>query len=312
MRIAGTTYIDNIVSQLNLLTAQQSQLQSQVSTGQRVQKPEDDPAAMAQGLSLQAENSTITQYSNNISTLQTRATTVYNALDQIKTISDRANEIATQADGTTNSSTLQSYATEVAQLIKQAVSLANSKDGSQYIFAGTNSGQPAFTTTTDADGNITAVTYQGNTSVRQTEIADGTTMTVDSPGANATGTGARGVFSDSRYGADFFNHLISLENHLQSGDTASISATDEPALTKDEDNIIYQVSANGVAQSALTNAASVASNRQASLQTTFSNLTGADITQSIVDLSKTQTTYQAALQSSSILLQMQSSLLNCL
>jgi flagellar hook-associated protein 3 FlgL len=312
MRIAGTTYSDIAVSQLNLLTAQQTQLQNQVSTGQRVRKPEDDPAAMAKGLSLQAENSAAAQFSRNISMLQNRANTVYGALDQLKTISDRASEIATQADGTASPAELQSFATEVGQLIQQAVSLANTKDGSQYVFAGTNSGQPAFTTTTDANGNVTGVAYQGNTSVMQTQIADGTTMTVDSPGQNATGTGARGVFSDSRYGADFFNHLISLENHLQSGDTTSISSTDAPALAKDEDNIIYQVSANGVAQSRLTTAASIASNRQTSLQTAFSSLTGADLTQTIVDLTQTQNTYQAALESSSALLKMQQSLLQYL
>jgi flagellar hook-associated protein 3 FlgL len=312
MRIAGSAYSDMAVSQLNLLSAQQVKLQNQVSTGQRVQKPEDDPAAMAEGLSLQAQNSTVTQYSQNISTLQARANTVYTALDQLKTLSDRATEIATQADGTASPAQLQAYATEVGQLIQQAVSLANTKDGSQYIFAGTKSDQSPFTTTTDANGNITAVSYRGNTSVMQTQIADGTTMSVDVPGANTTGSGPRGVFSDSRYGADIFNHLISLQNHLQSGDTAAISSTDSPALLKDEDNIIYQVSANGVAQTRLTTAASAASSQQSSLQTAFTNLTGADLTQTIVDLTQAQNTYQAALAGSSALLKMQQSLLNYL
>jgi flagellar hook-associated protein 3 FlgL len=312
MRIAGTTYSETLVNQLNTLTAQQRQLQNQVSTGQRVQQPEDDPAAMAEGLSLQSQTSAVTQYAQNISTLQTRANTTYNALTEIKTISDRANEIATEADGTKTPSELQAYATEVAQLIQQAVQIANTKNNGQYVFAGTASGQQPFTATTDADGNVTAVSYQGNTSVNQTEIDQGTTIAVDIPGANTTGSGARGLFSDSRYGADFFSHLISLQNDLQSGDTTAVQSTDAPALTKDEDNIIYQVSANGVAQSRLDSAASAATTQQSALQTAFSNTTGADLTQSITDLSQAQNTYTAALESSSVLLKLQQTLLNYL
>ena len=47
MRIAGTSYTDSMINQLNYLSTQQYLLQGQISTGQRVQKPEDDPAAMA-------------------------------------------------------------------------------------------------------------------------------------------------------------------------------------------------------------------------------------------------------------------------
>src|SRR5579862_2518075 len=165
MRIAGTSYTESLVNQLNFLSSQQFQLQSQISTGQRIQKPEDDPAGMAQALSLEADNSTTAQYAQNISTLQTTANTAYDALQQLKTISDRAGEIATLADGTKTPAEIQSYATEVNQLIQQAVQLANQKQGNDYIFSGTKSDAPPFTSTTDANGIVTSVTYQGNTSV---------------------------------------------------------------------------------------------------------------------------------------------------
>src|SRR6266404_2674363 len=118
MRIAGTSYTDSLVNQLNVLTAQQYQLQNQVSTGQRIQKPEDDPAGMAQALGLQADSSRASQYAQNIAGLQTGANTAYTALQQIKTISDRAGEIATLADGTKTPAELQAYAGEVNQLIQ--------------------------------------------------------------------------------------------------------------------------------------------------------------------------------------------------
>lgn len=312
MRIAGTSFNNSMVNQLNYLTSQQFLLQSQVSTGQRIQKPADDPAGMAQALSLEADNSSAAQYAQNISTLQTGANTAYSALQQIKTISDRVGEIATMADGTSTSTQLQAYATEVNQLIQQAVQLGNTKNGNDYLFSGTKSDTPPFTATTDANGNVTAVTYQGNTSVAQTEIAQGTTTTIDTPGANTTGSGPRGLLVDSRYGADFFNHLISLQKDLASGNTAAIAKTDAPALTKDEDNIIYQISNNGVIQSQLDAAATTATNTQTSDQQSLTKVAGVDMTQAITSLSQAQSTYQAALASSSVLLQLQQSVLTYL
>ena len=233
-------------------------------------------------------------------------------MEQLKTISDRVGEIATEADGTTSPSTLQTYADEVNQLIQQAAEAANTKNGDQYLFGGTSNSQAPFTVTTDASGNVTAVTYAGNTSVAQTEVSQGVTATADIPGANTTGSGARGLLVDSRYGADFFNHLIAFAQDLRNGDTTAITSTDAPALTKDEDNIIYQVANIGVTQTRLASAATAISNQQSAVSTSFSNVAGTDMTQAITDLSQAQTTYTAALQSSSILLQLQGTVLQYL
>ncbi len=69
------------------------------------------------------------------------------------------------------------------------------------------------------------------------EVAPGYSLSVQVPGANTSGTGPAGVITDSRTGADFFNHLIALRNDLQAGNTQAIASTDQAALAKDEDNI---------------------------------------------------------------------------
>jgi len=312
MRIAGTSYTDSMVSHLNLLSAQEYQLQNEASTAQSISAPEDDPAGMAAALNLQAQNSAVTQYAQNITTLQTRATTAGSALTSLQTLTDRASEIATSADGATSPAALQADATEVTQLIQQAAQLMNSKNGSQYVFGGTDSSQAPFTVSTDANGNVTAVTYSGNTAVTQSQIAANATMSVDVPGENTSGSGARGVVSDSRYGADLFNHLIALQNDLQSGNTSAITSTDAANLSKDDDNIIWQVANNGAAQSRLTAAASFASTQQSGLQTSLTNVAGADLAQTLTQLTQAQNAYQVALQTSSQILQMQQSVLSSL
>jgi len=313
MRIAGTSFTNSMVSQINLLAARQYQLQNQATTGQSIQVPSDNPAGMEKALNLQAESSTAAQYAQNISTLQDRANLTASALSHLKTISDQVTQIATQAaNGTNSAAQMQTYATQVTSLIKQAAQVMNSKSGSQYLFGGTANGQPPYAVATDANGNVTGVTYQGNSSVAQNAIAANTTLSVDLPGANTSGAGPRGVITDSRSGADFFNHLLTLQSHLAAGNTNAVSTTDQPALAHDEDNIIYQVANNGVALSQLNAAATAASTQQTNLQQNISQVADANLTQTLVDLSQAQNSYQVALQSSSKMLQLQTTLLNAI
>lgn len=309
MRVAGTSYTGSMTNQINLLAAQQYKLQSQATTGQSITAPEDDPAGIAQALGLQTDASNVAQYAQNISTLQSHSNLIADALSRLKTISDKVSEIAVGSDGTSTSPELQANATTTTQLIQQAVDIMNTKDGDQYLFGGTASGQPPFAMTKDASGNVTGVTYQGNTSVTDNEIGLNSTITVDAPGENNSGTGARGVVSDSRYGADFFNHMISLQNHLISGDTTSIQSVDDPNLTKDSDNLVYQVGNNAAALSRLDLASSAASSKQSALNTSLNSVAGADLTQTLTQLTQAQNAYQIALQSSSSIMQLRSTLL---
>jgi flagellar hook-associated protein 3 FlgL len=311
MRVTANAFNDSLITQLNGLTAQQYKLQNQVSTGLRISAPSDDPAAMENTLNLQSDNAAQTQYSSNITTLQTRATSVYNVLQSLQTISSRVGELTTLSSDNTKSQTdLNNYADEVKQLIQQAVQLANTKDPStgQYLFGGTASGAAPFTAATDANGNVSGVTYQGNASVNKTEIASGVTVSVDVPGANTSGSGARGLFTDGQSGADFFNHLISFQNDLTSGNTTAIAATDAGNVQKDDDNLLYQISNNGVMQNRLNAAATFATNNSQSLDTMISNASSADMVQTMVQLNQAQTAYQAALQSGAKIMQL--SLLN--
>jgi flagellar hook-associated protein 3 FlgL len=251
------------------------------------------------------------QYSANITTLQSRATSIDSVLQSLQTISAQAGEIATSAVAATNSqSDLNNYADQVNQLINQVVSAANTQDPStgQYLFGGTASGSAPFTTTTDSSGNVTAVTYNGNSSVNQSQIGTNLTTSVDIPGVNTGTTGAAGLITNTQTGADFINHLIALRNDLQSGDTTAISGTDSANLQKDEDNISYQVANNGVQQDQLTAAATFATNSSQTLSQMVSNASSANLVNTMVQLNQAQTAYQAALESGSKIMSL--SLLN--
>jgi flagellar hook-associated protein 3 FlgL len=302
-----------MLQQFNLLKSQQVKLQNEVSTGLSVQAPSDNPDAMESTLDDLSNQAAQQQYSSNISTAQAKANTIYSALQSLQTISNRVGEIATSAGSATNSQTdLNNYASQVTSLIQQAAQLVNSKDPAtgQYLFGGTNSGQQPFTVTTDANGNVTGVTYSGNSTVNQIEIASGTTLSVDVPGENTTGSGAQGLITDSRTGADFFNHLISLQNNLLAGNTSAVSGTDTTNLQNDENNLAYQVAYNGNVQTQLNTAATFATSQTNSLTGLISNASSADLATTMTQLSQAQTAYQAALESSASIMQL--SILNYL
>jgi flagellar hook-associated protein 3 FlgL len=297
---------------LATLGAQQNRLQNQAATGKRISQLSDDPAMMRQALDLQAQDSQLAQYRQNIASLQGQATSSYTAISGLKNVSSRAGEIATLADGTRSPEELGVYATQVTQLIQQGVQLMNSTWQGNHIFGGTQTTQPPFVATSDANGNVTGVTYQGNDSVPAAEIAAGATVSVQVPGANTSGSGPAGLITDTRNGADFFNHLIALQNHLLAGNTTAISSQDQPALAKDEENINSQIANNGLIQSHLATADSLAATQSLSVEQTVSQLSDADLAQTLTELSATQTAYQAALQSGAKLLNPNMTLLNYL
>lgn len=302
MRVTANTFPNSLVDQLSKLAGRQNQLQNQAATGQRITLSEDDPRGMQRVLDLQAEGSAIGQYQRNIATMGDVTKAGYQVLRGLKTVSDRASELATLADGTRSPDELKLYAVEVTQLIKQAVQLTQTRFQGDYLLGGTRTDTAPFTMTTDANGNVTAVTYQGNQSVIEREVAEGTTMAVQAIGANPTGSGSRGVITDSRFGADFFNHLISLQNHLLTGDTAAIANTDRTALAQDEDNLVLHLGSNAATQARLEASNKLLATRSLTVETQVSREADADLAQTLVRLGQVQNSYRAALDSGARLL----------
>jgi flagellar hook-associated protein 3 FlgL len=311
MRVSTTSFSNNFLYQIGQLESQQSTLQNETTTGLSVTLPEDNPAVMNQVLNLQSEASANTQYQDNISQIQNSADTASDALNTLQSLVEQAGTIATEASGPISSTQLATDASNVGQLIQQALRLANTTDANgNYIFGGTDTGAPPFSATTDSNGNVTGVTYNGNTSVAESEIAPGLTVSAQTPGENNTGSGPGGVFADSRTGADLFSHLISLQQNLQSGNLGAIASTDSPNLTNDEDNVVTQISGNAVLQSTLQAAGNVAQQQVTTEDSQMSNDTSANLAQTLTQLNQTQTAFQAALQSGSMVMSL--SLMNYL
>ncbi len=299
MRVTSNSFSSEFTGQLQRLTARAYNLQRQAASGQRITTSSEDPSAAQRVLDNQANIEKLAQYKKNINNLSDQASASYEILRGLKRVSDRASEIATLADGTKSQADLDAYATELNQLIQQAVQTANGKYKGAYLLAGTESNEAPFTITYDANQNVTGVTYNGNQAIAETEIAEGSSIAVLNPGANDTGSGPRGLVEDSRYGADLFSHLISLRDHLVAGDTSAIASTDRQALEQDEENSLFHLANHGAVTARLETASTATSKQTTNTTSEISRDLDADLVETITWLNQVQTAYSAALQSGS-------------
>lgn len=289
MRIASNTVQDNIVRQIQTLGYQTSKLQTQVATGQRIDSADDDPAAAGRVLNHQSELRRVDQYSTNATRALEITQVSFSNLNSVKDISDRASELATLGRSPTSPAAMNAYATEVNQLIEQLIQVGNSRLGNDYIFAGTEVDTPPFNATRDSNGQVTSVAYDGNSTAASIPLSEVSSVNPFTSGA--TNQSVR----------DLLNHLVSLRDSLATNDSAGL-ATVQGNLQADEDILVSALAENGAVQMRIEVNQGQQQKRADNLVSLVSGETAADLPDSIVRLSQSQTAYQAALQSAATIM----------
>ncbi|MDP3068771.1 MAG: flagellar hook-associated protein FlgL [Opitutaceae bacterium] len=284
MRVTTNMLSENMLRQIQNLGNQQSKLQTQVATGQRIFLPEDDAPAVGRVLALETEQRALTQFKRNLDRALELSQATFGGLQQLKKISDRAGEIGTLGTGSLNPVANRAYASEVDQLLEQTLQFANTRFRNDYLFAGTAIDAAPFTATRNVNGAITAVTYGGNSERAAVQISENSTITPGSNGATNAGLG------------DFINRLVALRDALNANDTAAIR-TAQSGLINSEDLLVSALAEHGGVQTRIEANRAQLLDRAQNLEQLVSGETDADLPTTIVRLNQSQTAYQAALQS---------------
>jgi flagellar hook-associated protein 3 FlgL len=291
MRIATNASSEAMLRQIQALSSDQAKLQLQVGTGRRISDPADDPAAVGRVLTLQAERSRATQYSENATRALTLTQSSYSALKSLKQISDRASEIATLGVSTAGADARAAYAAEIDQLLEQALQYANTRSGNDFIFAGTAfKAGPAQDTpfvATRTGTKISSVAYGTDPAYAESFTVRLSDATEVSP--LTSGTTNQGF-------ATFLNSMIELRDALSADNTAGISNA-QTTLVAGEDLLITAMAEMGGMQSRIEAAKSQHSQHLAEVESLISDEASVDLPTTIVKLTQTQTAYQAALAS---------------
>jgi flagellar hook-associated protein 3 FlgL len=188
-------YVTNLVGALDQTQYNEQQISSELSSGVSVSSLSQDPVASGENVQLLnniQEDDSFTQTSSLVTGQLQVADT---ALGQVVTQLTSAISLATSANnGTMNSSDLQSISKQLAGVLDEVTTLANTSYQGQYIFAGSQTSTAPFSTSTTTSPATT--TYSGDEDVNYLETPSGQSIQLNVAGSQIfQGSGTNSVFS---------------------------------------------------------------------------------------------------------------------
>ncbi|WP_236685375.1 flagellar hook-associated protein FlgL [Demequina salsinemoris] len=274
------------LSNLQLNLSKVSNLQAQMSSGKRITKASQDPAAASGLLAQKAEKSASTQALRNAQDGESWLNLTDTTLQQSVSVLQRARDLTVQAvNGGANDTSREAIATELEGLRDSLLDLANTTYNGRSIFSGTSSADAAFE---DASGGYA---WNGVAGARVTRrIGEDATVQVDSDGSAAFGNGATSVFQ----------LLDDIAADVRAGTNVTGRLDEIDAV---QNNMLISLSDVGVRTKQITDV-------QDKLALTIQNLTSSisdsediDLAATVLELSMQQVAYEGALGAASNVLQ---------
>ena len=284
MRITEGIISGRNLADLQRANAAVAKASLQVSTGNRLQRPSDDPQAVQKALNLRGDLAATAQYMDTANASQGWAQATDDALSDINDVLQRAREAVVQGgNGTMSQKDRNDIATQIDQLIGQAKASGNATFDGQYIFAG----QKTDTAPYEPDG---ADTYNGDTGSIIRTIGPGVSVQLNGSMGSVLGNGSDGKA---------LQVLRDIATHLRGGtaaDTNALRTTDLSAIDASMADVSTARAEAGALSNRLTTAANRLTDLQASTEKVRSGVEYVDLAEAISQLSSQQAVYQAALQ----------------
>lgn len=253
----------------------------QISSGQRVSVPSDDPAAAAMLVRNAGQTAAADQFLRSIQSVQGEMQNADSTLNSVVTTLQRAISLGVQgANGTLNDSDRTSVAAEVQGIQSQLVSLANLSYQGSYVFAGTQTQTAPYVLDSSSPSGVK---YVGNSDSNTITVGDHFTVQTNLPGSQ--------LFSSP--GSDVFQAVQDLITSLQS-DTNIDSAVTEVSSAYQHLNaqrVFY-----GNAMNQLNSQQNFLNSETTQLAAQQTSVGGADLSKVISDLVSAQTSRQATLE----------------
>ncbi|RKY58922.1 MAG: flagellar hook-associated protein 3 [Candidatus Neomarinimicrobiota bacterium] len=284
MRVTQSMMTRTLISNLNKGRESMSTSQSIMSTGKNLQSASDDPVKYATTTRYKETYSQNEQYQKNILDAKGWVDTTSSILNDIYSNVLSAKDLAySAADSSSSTEELETMADQLEGFISEIYSLTNSKYLGKYLFSGTRTVEDK---PFDYDGST--VDYIGNEGKITRRISEGYDATIN-------------ISGDEIMNTDVFENLISLRDAMLAGDRSAISDS-IGALEQSAQDILSIQSKTG----SLSNLLDMTNNRlevaNTNLSSLISELEDADLTEVIAQYNSNELAYQAALQATSSVL----------
>lgn len=138
MRVTQSMLSNNMLRNLSNSYGKMGDLQRQVETGKKVNRPSDDPVVVMKGINYRTALGKVEQYERNIGEVSNWLDTSDSTLDKVNAALQRTNDLLIQASSdTTTDEDRDKIKAELKQLRQHVQDLSNTKIGEKYIFSGT-------------------------------------------------------------------------------------------------------------------------------------------------------------------------------
>lgn len=292
-RVTPGLIIERVLTNLNAQSRRILELQEQLSSGLRVNRPSDDPIDARRAVSIRQQISENEQFQSNITDASPHLSESSSQFEIIVDVVQRANVLTLQgANETNNQLQLDTIALEINQLLETVLESANHQTNRRFIFGGTRTLQVPFVATRSPSGDISAVAYTGNQVNIEVEIATNLRVVINENGARA--------FQSS---VDLFQTLIGIRDDLRAGNQANLSNTRLDELETARNQVLLSQSRIGAVQNRLEQASASTEDFVLQLRAVLSDKIEADFADVVVNLNSQQNAYTAALNAAGRVIQ---------
>ena len=157
MRVTQQSIYGSVIRNTNANLSNLMDTNVQSSSQKRINSPSDDPTGTVQVLNCRSSLSQYTQYQSNITQANSWLNQSNSALTSVSTLISSIKALAEQgATGSVTAANRDQIAASARQYFQQLISLANTKNGSDSLYAGQKTDTDAFATTLAMNSNDTA------------------------------------------------------------------------------------------------------------------------------------------------------------
>ncbi|TCD24136.1 flagellar hook-associated protein FlgL [Pseudomonas sp. IC_126] len=194
MRISTLQAFNNGVTGIQRNYANATRTQEQISTGNRILTPADDPVASVRLLQLEQQQNVLGQYNSNLTAAKNSLTQEEVTLNSVNTVLQRVRELAVQAgNGALDPQDRKAIAAELGEREDELLSLMNTRNArGEYLFSGFQGKTQPFVRGTDG-----SYSYQGDEGQRKLQIASSLSVPISDNGKsifeNVTNAGRLGA-----------------------------------------------------------------------------------------------------------------------
>jgi flagellar hook-associated protein 3 FlgL len=290
MRISTNTIYQSGISKISNLQSEQVKLMQQISTGQKIASPSDDPVASARALEISHAKSINSKFADTRQTAQLKLNTLESNLTSVTNMMISVKSALVSAGNPTYSDLERGFiASELKTTLEGLVGLANTRDAAgNYLYAGFRTDSAPFV------ANASGASYVGDSNKQMLQVGSQRQIAVNATGDEVFQAGGNDIFATLQNLVTLLNTPLTPAN--QAAYTAGV-ATGLTSIQQGLDNVLTVRASIGSRLNEIDQLDISGDDLELQYSKSLSEIQDLDYAAALSDLSKNQTIMEAAQKS---------------